>query len=550
MTCKSFFALIAAGMLAVSCTSNDEPQINEPAPDAPGVTDGNAFVRMAINLPSTRANGGRSLNDVFEDGLPSEYAVYSAHLVTFTGTTEADATVAEVVTLQDFKPWNNVGTSTDQVTTEATIVQEITKLPAETGKLFALIVLNDNKAAEHFTVGATLNGLNTKAIESMVGENGGFIMMNAPLSFGGTAKTLVEIKRDNIFPSKAEAATNPALEVFVERGVAKLTVQNAMTDNTVENATATGNPVNVNITAWGLDMSNKSTYLVRNVNGFDTWKGYDNGNGTRFFGTAAVSTGDYANATRIYWAKDPNYDTAINPADVPTHFNRTDMAGVANDFDAIEYPLENTSDVARMNATNMSRVLFKGQIEIDGTVATVYQIGSATKVYDEANLKNVIINALSTALGRTDVSPAATLSVSATAGEHVLTADDFTYQEGAARLTATQLEALNNAIGKINTFLNGECYYAVPVKHFGDDLTPWNAGDPNYGEEPQASVKYLGRYGMVRNNWYELSVNSVKTLGTSTVTDPGDTPVDENHSYISVTCKIFSWAKRNQVVDL
>lgn len=78
-------------------------------------------------------------------------------------------------------------------------------------------------------------------------------------------------------------------------------------------------------------------------------------------------------------------------------------------------------------------------------------------------------------------------------------------------------------------------------------MTPWKAGEA-YDSENE---KYLGRYGVLRNNWYELSVSKVSGLGYPDVPEVKPTlPDDENDQYISVSVKILSWAKRSQKIDL
>ena len=98
----------------------------------------------------------------------------------------------------------------------------------------------------------------------------------------------------------------------------------------------------------------------------------------------------------------------------------------------------------------------------------------------------------------------------------------------------------------ISTYANGESYYIARIKHFGDALTPWNSGE-TYND----NLKYLGRYGMLRNNWYELDVQSVSGPGYPDVPDvKPNTPDDEDDKYIKVSVKILDWAKRSQKVDL
>ena len=98
----------------------------------------------------------------------------------------------------------------------------------------------------------------------------------------------------------------------------------------------------------------------------------------------------------------------------------------------------------------------------------------------------------------------------------------------------------------INTYAQGVTYYIARVKHFGS-LIPWSSGE-SYGTD---NVKYLGRYGMLRNNWYELKVGNVYGPGYPGVPPVDPTlPDDENEKYLSVSVKILSWAKRSDTVDL
>lgn len=155
-----------------------------------------------------------------------------------------------------------------------------------------------------------------------------------------------------------------------------------------------------------------------------------------------------------------------------------------------------------------------------------------------------------------------------TAGSHVITLADIKDGTGAildagpssTGKTGTEIvKAINDKLGLtdgggraeamvgINTYLKGETYYIARVKHFGDALTEWKSGE-NYGTD---NGKYLGRYGMLRNNWYELTVGNVYGPGYPGVPPVDPTlPDDENEKYLSVSVKILSWAKRSQSVDL
>ena len=142
-----------------------------------------------------------------------------------------------------------------------------------------------------------------------------------------------------------------------------------------------------------------------------------------------------------------------------------------------------------------------------------------------------------------------------TAGNRMLTASNITVTKATGDVVALKPEdvkAINDKLGLsegygISTYEKGESYYIARIKHFGDALTPWNPGDA-YNDD---NLKYLGRYGMLRNNWYELKVGNVYGPGYPGVPPVDPTlPDDENEKYLSVSVKILSWAKWSHSYDL
>lgn len=86
----------------------------------------------------------------------------------------------------------------------------------------------------------------------------------------------------------------------------------------------------------------------------------------------------------------------------------------------------------------------------------------------------------------------------------------------------------------IRWYQKGKCYYSYEIRH--DDETT----------EKMA----FGKYGVVRNNWYDLTLNSVKGPGTPwlpEVDDPGpgdpepNDPVDPADSYLGVSVNVDPW---------
>ena len=138
---------------------------------------------------------------------------------------------------------------------------------------------------------------------------------------------------------------------------------------------------------------------------------------------------------------------------------------------------------------------------------------------------------------------------SSTAGSHAVSQDNINDINAKLGLKAA---AGTDPIVGIATYKSGESYYIARIKHFGDAATPWKEGDPTYGDNDDINNnKYLGRYGVLRNNWYELTVGKVSGPGTPDVPTIKPTePDDESYKYISVSVKILSWAKRSDTVDL
>ena len=146
-------------------------------------------------------------------------------------------------------------------------------------------------------------------------------------------------------------------------------------------------------------------------------------------------------------------------------------------------------------------------------------------------------------------------NISGKAGQHLIAAENITFNKGTGSTTSKVspdvVDKINAKLGLtattgISTYLNGEAYYIARIKHF-NELTHWTAGTPYNGD----NKAFLGRYGVLRNNWYDLSVNSISGLGYPEVPEVKPTvPDDENDQYINVEVKILDWAKRSQSIDL
>ncbi len=556
MDYKNYLKMLAVSLIVASCSNDD-------APANGGITtgtDGRAYLNMAFNLPSRASNSRAGANDQFDDGIASEYQVNSAHLITFIGKDEASAAVSEVINMVSFQPWNNEGTTTDQVTVKREVVQELKVIPTGVNNLYAYVVLNmpHNDVVEKFAAGKTISDIMATEVSSMVGDGSGFIMMNAPLAIAsGTStsvRTLVPVSANHIKPTPVEAQNEGPVEVYLERGVAKVTIgkhdaHGEFNDMPVDPANS---PIIVSLDSWAIDYTNTTSYLARNVSEFDTWKDYaaSPSIGKRMVGKVAVTNAtnsEYKDAYRIYWAKDPNYDSAADDALTRIVDNG---AEVQNAWDKVEYPMENTFDIENQMQNNVTRLVFKASIKLKNNDAgsTVFQLSTDGKIYRIDNLRAHITNIIKYVMGddtNVKLVENSELSFYSTAGSVMIDKSDLS-----GTFTDEQFTTISNNVGTITTYLDGVCYYTTSIMHFGEELTPWDKKtDPS---KYDSAERWLGRYGVLRNNWYMIDVEKISTLGSATVPDPvnPDVPVDEKNYHIDVNCNIFSWAKRVQSVDL
>lgn len=571
MKIKHLFGLAVIAAMTASCSSNED--LGTAGPGTGTNETGVGYATFTINLPSvsgTRAAdaGGAEM----DEGTAKEYAVKSATALIFQkyGSDEGSCKFVESVDLPtaaaDWTDDTTVG-----ITTTKKLVAKLTNVDTK-NQYYVLVLLNNNKTGGVKvalpTVGQSYNEWNsqilTPSVDDLAADND-FYMANAPLKGTASPTTLVTIDKENIYSSKekAEAGTSAAT-VYVERGVAKMFVNDPKTKTVIDKATNTPTKSTVEFNNWALDITNRKTYAVHNIDGLST-DFPDIWTTPRFIGTNS----------RVYWGKDPNYNLGnLNTgkeADREAEFNFIKAtSGINKTFTESAYCLENTFNLANMYQGQTTRVIFKATYTpMDGAGnslaepdGTFYTIGNMTTILNETALETAVNTAA------TSVFPGCTVDYTnlKQEGSHVITLTDIKDSTGktlvadtvySGGMTGTQIvKEINDKLGLkagrpeemvgINTYLRGVTYYIARVKHFGS-LTPWNSGE-SYGDN---NLKYLGRYGMLRNNWYELNVGNVYGPGYPGVppVDPNQ-PDDENEKYLSVSVKILSWAKRSDTVDL
>lgn len=417
-----------------------------------------------------------------------------------------------------------------------------------------------------------------------------FTMTNAPLSDkAGVAGTIGSAKAYTLVPvtvydTKAQATAGNVAKIYVERVVAKVTLTTPGNAETI-NVSGDGNSGDqVQITGWCLNVTNNSTKLVRDVSGFkatdDGWLASDSENSpARFAGTRGIKAsfgvsgeGDYY---RIYWAEDCNYISAEPTTDFTT-YSGTNAPAAWNGLSTSTtsnacYCLENTMNYDQQIQNRTTGVLIKTsyltkfQGETQASAKSFFICGTSSTKYPEAAIDggstsggtdafvtyvmteaDKLITTESYKFNGTGLS----LQTSLASGTYTDITNVFTFTATDAKLTDQQ-NAVKAVVGsRISYYKNGDnYYYSSLIRHFQDGE---GVGIPTSGiaSANDYTLKHLGRYGVVRNNWYEININSISGPGDPVIPEPGEDPDDTAEGYINCTINILSWAKRSQNVDL
>lgn len=616
---KIYLPLALAATLALGACSSDNVVDN--GGSNPIDLSKGGFVKMSLNLPTDNNRGSRADLD---DGLANEYGIKNAYLVLFEGGDDENAATIKGAYALNSSNFEAVGDDPNHVTiTKRIAFANDTKKPSDSNKhIYALVVLNNNGL---FTVDGTTHTLTfatnitpgdyattanfanfSKVIASTSTDgttpfaadvtNNGIFMTNAPLCTkpgGATApstdakiKTLADVT-NNIYTTEAEAKSKPAAEIYVERAVAKVTVQQGTEGKLEANKGNTASEISYTLNSWAIDNTNKKSYIVRQYD--KSWNSINSNKVTaadaskfRFVWSTPVNP-NATDANKLYrtaFAQDPEYKTTTADADnynrIASNASMSTAFGNSTEFgnEHPQYCNENTFQVTAQNQDQTTRVVLGVKMSAPGTTtydADLYTVNDNKEVvYTKATLaerlKNILLN-----------EP----TVKTWADAHTNVSLDITFNEDEAGKTTIKEATLkgktapgaadetfagtfttnfDKALPNIVRYKGGVAYYAVRIKHFGDTDTPWNvegqgvkAGDNNniYPSATGANIDwFLGRYGVVRNNWYDISVNKIQTLGDATTPAFTNDPDDVLENYISVSINVLSWSKHTQGADL
>lgn len=336
----------------------------------------------------------------------------------------------------------------------------------------------------------------------------------------------------------------------------------------------------------------------------------------RFVTVAPFFASDHAAGYRTYFGKDVNYDgkTGLINSKVADGTGKYALTSGAitytyeNTFDENSQIYENTTYVAfkfKLNGGNdfytiagqeNTAYITKELMEAKLVELADAQLSPSVK----AELNSKIAAALGTHYSGHSVTftyaPKATISVPTESGTASYTLElGFTsvkvdgsekYASDKSTIDALIYEGATTISDKfaalvgtfkfetVTYYKDGVTYYATRIAHFGNAETPWDA--PNEAHNNYAKIypsdgqslhtptpinygtdranAWLGRWGIVRNNWYSLNVSNITGIGDAVPVDySGNTTPDDNPDpkyYIAAHIHILPWVKRTQDVVL
>lgn len=513
-----FCSLTGLALLTASCSSNDEALNGGDGTTSEGKTYAQIAISVANSATTRTTTPGKTGDEAYGDD--AEYTVKDLTVVL---ANEND------IAMQVITPTLKTATNTDD-DDKLVRVTEPFKCTPGTYKVYVLAnYKNSQDALTPIIKGSTDMkaefGITNIAKLSTTDE---FFMTNvsAPeeqeIKEAATGKELNDAGKDE---TKEGAATNlNILTVNVERAVSKVTFDN--TDNQSFNVMVGDNKIaTATLEGASLINLNKKMYLVKE--------------GTLAMNRPVV-TNDWP------YPKDPNYnETSIDAAYCETNFEQriaTDFSAPSN---ATFYCPENTMEASAQLNGQTTGVVYKVKYVPEGAYYTELAAENGTDSYSQMFEKVLALTKKNAAITptiftTTDNTEGTFYSYNgyvfkSKAGACLYKAIATNKDDKAETVNTDFTKSMSENDDDIQTYAEGYCYYTAWIKH-----------------NPTSTVTMQqDKYGVVRNFWYELKVNSIKKLGYSkpTYKDPKD-PDDKAEASIQVQVNIKKWRLVKQNVDL
>lgn len=485
-----FLSTLFLSAVFAGCSNNEE--FNEIPVDNKNVQHESY---MAINIVAPDATGSRAADGGFAAGSEDENVVKDLVLVFF----DKNGNFYDAQS-PSFN-WQEVDGTNPAVEKKSNVIVVFDDKEVKPASFVAL--LNTGKSDTEFEGKSLVDIKNMVSnYATLIGDENYFVMSNAVYEDGGIQVT-APITDDMICSDAETAKANPAI-AYVERVAAKLEAT-ASAEITIDGKEITldGSKVTLTPTITGMKFIHTASEsnLLKNIDGFDATDPFEGWNDATNF--------------RSYWAN--SYTGAT--------YSSVSYEGTVKRTSLAEYANENTSETstkllvtATISATENGKPVdiykYKGY----------YYTAEGLNTYIASILKDKSLKYIKDGVSGEEW--ASVLTVTHPEGveqwEGVIgVAAGVTVDE----TTKAEIEKLE----KVLWWNEGKCYFYVPVEHFG------------------------GKTGVIRNHWYNLTINSVAGLGTP-VADPNEPivpeKIEEETYYVAAQVQILKWKMVSQSVDL
>ncbi len=488
-----FLSALFMGAILAGCSNEDEVLNNEG-----NNTKSDSYI--AVNIVNPSAASSRAADDA--NGTDEENAVNSALFVFFKdGGAYVDASE---VGADEFE-WAEGTGPASKISNAVIVLSKPSSYPTS-----VLALLN---------TGMTVNdvkGKNLSAIQTIVEDYSdtanGFVMSNSVYKDGSKEVVATPLSDSNIQSTQDLAKENP-VTISVERVLAKVSVEeSASLTITGKDGKLDGNDVTLvpEIIGYQLVQTNPKSYLLKNIEGMsDSWN-------------------DAANY-RSYWAK--SY--------TPDSYGYCSYNDVKEDNSYLAYCHENTTAKA-------STLLVTAKIKPQGATGEAVTIIKYKGMYYTEEGLNTYINSQMKDCYYTVSASGESVEKSNDWSSYIeVVASDATdaepwavmiqlkdYPENATAEEIAAADAVIDGLDEGMQWTDGSSYFYVEVKH--DAATDLSA--------------------VIRNHFYQLTINSIEGLGTPVydpdkVIDEFEKPTDEEY-YIAAKIQILKWKIVSQNVAL
>ena len=506
---KFIYATLAAvAVLLFASCKNDK---NQPKKDK-----ADAFISFTFSLPQggTRAEAG-SVDDANNGdtfvGTADEQAIKGVRVVLFDSNGLVKYALTYNITATGGQaPTGDIATNPAQAATAARFTTKAEKIVSQDYQMLAII--NPTAAV----IAATAEGKYLKDAQAAIETTAKELSANGKAILMSNDRGLVKVTPNDMKAAANDAEHSP-VAVNVDRILAKVYVGG--TPDLPDGVTFTS-------TKWELNTTNKKTFIYRQ------------------FAKVATAVDNFVEETMANnsdrlgrYAKDPNYLAGEFKA---ADFNyKKDVDNLANEWGFEDtkgqYCLENTMDAGQQLNDQSTSFILSG-------------------VWKPADHKGITFTA-----GQSFYDFMGFSFTFEKMKEYIAIVNDNTKTDPDIPETAPGLKAALKALlaeancpvnaadgsftksfsskSKIKGYLNGVCYYQTNlIRHFDNTLSSKDMG--------------YGRYGVVRNNIYKISIKKISRIGEPTIVPEKPDPNDPTKLFIAFDITINPWLVRTQEISL